>query len=48
LEGFDLTKVLDDPQLDWPMLKDYIRYTVLPTREKAKTVRENEPADGGR
>jgi hypothetical protein len=48
LEGFDLTKVLDDPQLDWPMLKDYLRYTVLPTREKAKTVRENEPADGGR
>lgn len=48
LEGFDLTKVLDDPQLDWPMLKDFIRYKVLPTREKAKTVRENEPADGGR
>lgn len=41
LDGFDLKQVLNDPQLDWDLLKDYIRYAVVPAREKGKGVSDN-------
>jgi hypothetical protein len=35
-EHFDLKRVLDDPELDWDLGKDYVRYIAIPEREKRK------------
>lgn len=35
-ERFDLKRILDDPELDWDLGKDYVRYIAIPDRESRK------------
>jgi hypothetical protein len=41
-EQFDLTRVLDDPELDWDLGKDYVRYVAIPGREKRKAEQQKQ------
>jgi hypothetical protein len=41
-DRFDLRRVLNDPELDSGLLKDYVRYIAIPDREKQKTGTQKE------
>ena len=35
-DRFDLERIPDDPELDWDLIKDYVRYVAVPDRENRK------------